>query len=174
MATEHQPIHKLESAMKINKRIPIFATAGALLTITMASLASAQKHPGSVHPFARGEALLRIAQLGLTAKQIDDIKSIVKLQRETVVYDLELLVAEQRTLRAIIEKTPEDEQAIRAQIARRGKIEANLALTRARVTAQIQNVLTPEQRKQSREIFALVDARVDEAIERFSERLAGL
>jgi Spy/CpxP family protein refolding chaperone len=160
--------------MKLHKNIIRVALAGVVLAATSATIIAQTNTDNGAGPFKRGQMLLRILELGLTPAQVGDIREAVSRHRETITHDLKRLATEQRNLRAVIRKSPTDEKAVRDAVAKRAAIEAELALTRGRITADVQKILTPEQTAKVDGLYELIDAKVDEAIERVSVGLKTL
>ena len=114
----------------------------------------------------------RLASLGVTDAQKQQVKTILRQHRPTVEPMIHHLVAERRKLRDTIRADEIDEKAIRAQSAKVAGIEADLAVQRAHVVHEIKPVLTPEQIEKLKDMQVDVDERIDGFVARVAKRIA--
>jgi Spy/CpxP family protein refolding chaperone len=117
--------------------------------------------------FGLGVAL---GQLGLTDDQWTQIRTIQQEHRD----ELRLLGQRARTTRRGIDQAVAaqtvDEGAIRAAVAAWGEVETDMALLRARMRAQVMQVLTPEQRAKAETLKAQARQRAEQRALRMRER----
>lgn len=85
------------------------------------------------------------AKLGLSEQQKVKIKEIFKQNREQAKPIFARLMTEKRNMRALVQADKTDEAAIRAQAAKIGAVEGDLAIQHARMAKQISAILTPQQ-----------------------------
>lgn len=114
----------------------------------------------------------RLAQLGVTDAQKDQIHAILRKHQPVTEPMIRKLVAERRVLREMIHAETVDEKAIRRQVARVAEVAGDLAVERARVAHEIRPVLTDEQLARLAEMGDDVDARIDAFIDRIAKRIA--
>ncbi len=114
----------------------------------------------------------RLAQLGITDAQKDQVHTILRKYQPTVEPMIRKLVAERRALRELIHADTIDEKAIRKQAANVAGIAADLAVQRAHVVHEIKPVFTDEQLEKLAEMGEDVDARIDGFIDRVAKRIA--
>lgn len=98
----------------------------------------------------RGKIVRKIAALGLTDEQKAQVKGILKNHRPTAQPLVKQLIAERRALWDLIHAESVDETAIRAQVEKAAKVDADLAVQRASIAHEIRDVLTTEQIQNSR------------------------
>jgi len=117
--------------------------------------------------FGLGVAL---GQLGLTDDQWTQIRTIQQEHRA----EWHALGQRARTARRGIDQAVAaqavDEGAIRAAVAAWGEVEADMALLRARMRAQVMQVLTPEQRAKAETLKAQARERAEQRAQRLRER----
>ncbi len=133
------------------------------LLIHRAQAAAALQPQGSGGFPHRGRLLEKLASLGITDQQRDQIRSILQEARPKAEPLMKQLVAERRALRSLI-LNGASEVDVRAQAAKVAKAGADLAVLRAQVAPKIREVLTPEQRQKLQEMLKEMDSRVDTAI----------
>jgi Spy/CpxP family protein refolding chaperone len=105
--------------------------------------------PGSFQmmPFGR---IFR--QLGVTADQRQQIRAILETRRADLKPLRDQALAARRGLADAIAAPAVNEQAIREASAKLAAVQADLAVLRARVRAEVFQVLTPEQREKALEL----------------------
>ena len=124
------------------------------------------------HPF-RHFLLGKIAELGVTDSQKQQIHAILRESRPALRPLVAQYVQERRALRKTIHAAPVNEPAIRAQAARVAQVEADLDVKRAHVSERIRAALTPQQIEKLKELGANWDARVDSALQGIDDKIAG-
>jgi Spy/CpxP family protein refolding chaperone len=136
------------------------------------SLVAYQAHAESTRPPGEGRLAERLTELGITPAQKAAAKDILRKHQPSVEPLLRELVAARRELRDQIRAPKINEAAIRAQSAKVGALQTELAVQRARVAHELRAVLTPAQIEQLHEMQVDVDARIDTALDRIAKRLA--
>jgi Spy/CpxP family protein refolding chaperone len=130
----------------LTTRFLVALIAGAL-TLGLAARASAGDGPAGrpEGPLARLRAALQ--QLDLSAQQREQIRTILRDHRDEARALRERMEADRHELQAAIQSEPVNERLIREQAARVAAVEADLAVMRASVGAEVKAVLTVEQRQ---------------------------
>jgi periplasmic protein CpxP/Spy len=106
---------------------------------------------GRMHrPFGGGFDGLALRELDLTDAQREKIRSIRDQNREAARAIGEKLMAARRGLQETARAETVDESAIRAAAGALANAEAEAAISRARVHAQVWKVLTPEQQEKAK------------------------
>ena len=157
--------------MKTHTKALIAAGAVAVVTVGgfFAFLAHADTNDAGL---AKGHFARKLAQLGVTADQKAEVKTILRQYQPTVGPLIKQVVTERRALRDTIRAETIDETAIRAQAAKLASLQADLAVQRAHVAHDIRAVLTPEQLQKLKEMQVNADARVDGFLHRVANRIA--
>jgi len=142
--------------MKVVQRAKVAAVVAALgSTVGLGTAVFAQSQGPSAgdHRGMRG-GFPGLGQLDLSAEQRQDIRRVMeshKAERDAIEGRLrEARRAEAEAVMAV----PVDESAIRARSAELAKVEADAAVLRARVHAEVYNVLTPEQQEKAKTLRA--------------------
>ncbi len=120
-------------------------------------------------PGRDGGLLLR--RLNLTEAQRDQVRAINAAHREEFRALAEKTRAAREALRTATQAEPVDEAAIRPAAAAMADVHAEQALLHARVRSEIQQVLTPEQREQAKQLASERAQRLEERRERLQQRL---
>lgn len=89
---------------------------------------------------------LMLGELDLTEAQREQVRTIMETRRAADEPLMERAQAARQALQTAIQTQPVDEATIRARSADLATIEADLAVSRARLQAEILALLTPEQR----------------------------
>jgi periplasmic protein CpxP/Spy len=147
--------------------------AGIAAAVTIGSIAYAVDGAAPQQPSGPGRFAAKLAELGVTAQQKEQIHGILRQYLPSSGPKIKQLVDEKRALRDTIRATPVDEAAIRAQAAKVAAIEADLAVTRAYVSQQVRQVLTPEQLQKIQDMQANADSFVDAVLARVANQIAG-
>jgi protein CpxP len=147
----------------MKQHVMILGLTGALLSVGL----------WTAHAAERGRWAERRAALGLTEEQQTQMRSVLQKHRPEIEPLIERVVAERRALREQIQSETFDEAAVRAQAARVAAVEADLAVARAKVAAEIRPLLTEQQREQLADWQEEREAWVDFALQRIVKRLAG-
>jgi protein CpxP len=112
-----------------------------------------------------------MAVVGLSDEQKAEVKDILTQNRALLEPILKHLVAERRALRNLIQSGSSDETAIRTQAASVAKLQADLAVERAKVYQAVLKILTPEQTQKLKDFQEERDRKVDNFLSRIGERL---
>jgi len=158
--------------MKTHTKVLI--AAGAVMVLTVGGFFAFLAHADTTNDvgFSKGRFARKLAQLGVTADQKAEVKTILRKYQPTVGPLIKEVVTERRALRDIIHAPTIDETAIRAQAAKVASLEADLAVQRAHVSHDIRAVLTPDQLEKLKEMQIDVDARIDGFLHRVANRIA--
>jgi Spy/CpxP family protein refolding chaperone len=148
---------------------PAIAAIAACAALTLVGTAPAAAGPGR----GRGEAARRIArELDLTVEQREQIREIFRAHWQAGLDDL---IRENRDVRRGLARLIHDPGAsdseIRAAVRAAGEPAEDLAVARHRLALDIQDVLTPEQRRRARELGLQLDELGKRALERIDENL---
>jgi protein CpxP len=137
------------------------ATSAVLVTATVAAQQAGGQEggrrpgPGRMHRgFDGGFDGLALRELDLTEAQQQEIRSIHEQNRDAGRTFGEKLMEARRALREATMADPIDESAIRAAAGSLANAEAEAAIGRARVHAQVWKVLTPEQQEKAKTLRA--------------------
>jgi protein CpxP len=119
--------------------------------------------PGGPGPRAGAMALgFALGQLDLSDAQREQVRAIVQRHRE----EQRTLATQTRTARRALDQAAEaptvDEAAIRTAAGTLAEAEAQMALMRARVRAEVLEVLTPEQRAKAEALKGQMRQRMQE------------
>ena len=114
----------------------------------------------------------RLADVGITDAQKQQVKAVLRKHLPEVEPMIKQLVTERRTLRDTIHADQVDEKAIRVQAAKVARLEAELAIQRARLVHEIKPVLTPEQIEKLKAIQTDANDRIDMMLSRVGKRIA--
>jgi Spy/CpxP family protein refolding chaperone len=105
-------------------------------------------------PMGPGAIDLPLAQLNLTAQQRDQIKTIMESHQD----EMKTLASSEMSARQGLEQAVSadtlDEATIRQRAANLGAIEADTAVARAHLRAEVWQVLTADQQKQAKTLEA--------------------
>ena len=148
--------------------------AGAVMVLTVGGFFAFLAHADTTHEviFGKSRFAQRLAQLGLTADQKAQVKTILRKYQPTAGPLIKQVVTERRALRDTIHAETIDETAIRAQAAKVASLESDLAVQRAHVSHDIRAVLTPEQLQKVKDMEIDVDTRIDGFLHRVANRIA--
>jgi periplasmic protein CpxP/Spy len=112
-------------------------------------------------------------QLGLSDAQKDQIKTIMQSHRDEWKSLADRASAARKALNDAVTADTVDENAIRQASAAQAAVQADMAVTRARVHAEVFQVLTPDQQKQAKELRAQMKAKQDQFRQRLEQRRGG-
>jgi periplasmic protein CpxP/Spy len=134
----------------------LFATSAVLVTAHVAAQQEGGQ-PGRPHGHGRmhrgfDDLGLPFRQLDLTEAQQQEIRTIHEQNREAGRAVREKLTAARRALHEATLAESIDESAIRAAAGELANAEADAAISRARVHAQVWKVLTPEQQEKAKSL----------------------
>jgi Spy/CpxP family protein refolding chaperone len=142
----------MEETMKVVQNAKVAAVVAALgVTVGLGTAVFAQSHgPGAGEHRGMHRGFPGLRQLELSADQRQEIRRLMeshKAERDAIEGRLrEARRAEAEAVMAV----PVDESAIRTRSAELAKVEADAAVLRARVHAEVYNVLTPEQQEKAK------------------------
>ena len=121
----------------------------------------------------RARIIGALMSLGITDQQKEQIRLILRENQPAAQPLIQQSVQEHRALRNLIQTSPVDESAIRAQSAKVAGIDTDLAVKRAFVGERIRKVLTPDQIEKLKQMQTAVEGRVDAGLDRFAKWVAG-
>jgi Spy/CpxP family protein refolding chaperone len=104
--------------------------------------------------------------LDLTEAQRDQVRTIAEARRAATEPLLERARTARQALQSAIQTQPVDEAAIRARSADVATVEADLAVSRAQLQAEILGILTSEQKAELAERRERLDERAEQLQER--------
>ena len=113
--------------------------------------------------FAEGFAL---GQLNLSDAQKQQVQSIMQQHRQQAQRVMQRLEQAMQAQRAAVNQVPVNEAAVRQAAAALAAIEADVAVDRARLHADIFNVLTVEQQEKAKQLEAQAQSRAQERRQR--------
>ena len=151
----------MEEKMKLIHKTKVAAALAALgLAMGLGTALSAQAHgpAGGEHRGVHG-GFPGLRQLGLSDEQRHDVRRIMELHKAERQAIAERLREARRAQSDAVIAVPVDEGAVRARSAELAKVESDAAVLRARVHAEVYNVLTPEQQEKAKALRAERDAR---------------
>jgi Spy/CpxP family protein refolding chaperone len=114
-----------------------------------------------------------LGRLDLTEAQRAQVRSLVEAQRAAIDPVLERARTAREALQDAITASTVDEAAIRARSAELASAEADLAVARARLHADITKILTPEQRTELEQNRSRRAERMQGMRERWEQRRTG-
>ena len=145
--------------------IKLFATAAIVVaTVSFSSLQASAYMGGEGMPPAGRHLKKMASELGLSAQQQHDIKEIFAKKRPAAEPLMKQLRIERRTLRSLEQADSFDEAAIRAQVAKIGTLQADMAVRHAKLAQEIRTILTPEQIQKFKEIQTKRDDQMDKRV----------
>jgi len=115
--------------------VAAFATAVAVAGVASVARALAVNEKRAQLPLG---LISKVTQLGITDAQTKKIRGILREQKVILEPLVKQCVTERRALRDTIRSSPVNENAIRAQTAKVAKVEADLAVQRARVYQEVE------------------------------------
>jgi Spy/CpxP family protein refolding chaperone len=146
-----------------------------LIALGLASVyVSAQNTSGGPGPFmgrrggpGRGGPMGMLGPLGpmvmgrlnLTDAQREQVRSVVQAHRDEIKAVGDRAFEAHRALEAVISADTVDESAIRARSADVATVEADMAVMRAQIRAEVWQLLTPEQQQQAKTLQAEIEQR---------------
>jgi len=105
-----------------------------------------------------GPADLPLGRLDLSPQQQDQVKTIMESHRDELIGLADREAAARRALDASISADTIDENAIRGRAADLAAVEADMAVSRAHIRAEVFQVLTPDQQKLAKTLQAQMQA----------------
>ncbi len=147
------------------KMVGVACALGAGLAVSAAAL---QDDNGWFAQRASGMMIRRIErQLNLTDDQIQRIKTILQTERP----EIQQLTARVHEERLQLEVQPYDEATVRAFAQQHESTLEDVMVEREKVRTEIQQVLTPEQRKQTAEMRETLYARFVDRLTTLGDQL---
>ena len=142
--------------------VKLFASAAAVIAAVSFSPIQASAFMGEEGMPPAGRHFKKMAaELGLTAQQQEGIKGIFAKNRQAAEPLMKQLKSERHALRSLVQADTIDEAAIRAQVAKMGTVQADMAVQHAKLAQEIRTILTPEQLQKFKEIQAKRESRKD-------------
>ena len=140
------------------KMAAITAAVGMVMGLGTAALAQPHGDAGGAHRGMRG-GFHGLRQLGLSDEQRQEVRRIMELHKAERQAIGERLRQARRAQSEAVMAVPVDESAVRARSAELAKTESDAAVLRARMHAEVYNVLTPEQQEKAKALRAEREAR---------------
>lgn len=131
--------------------------------------------PAQAAPFGVGGKVVRLVKsLDLTDQQKDEIKAILKSHQTTVAALLTGEKAARENLRSAIQQPTVNQTAVRQASTVVARLDADLAVERARIYSEIYAVLTPTQRADLAAGIKDLQESVHDAVESIVATIRGL
>ena len=112
-------------------------------------------------------------RLNLTDAQRDQVKSVVEAHQTDMKAVGDRAFAAHQALEAAITADTVDESAIRARSADVATVEADMAVMRAQIRAEVWQILTPDQQQQAKTLQAQMEQRMENGRQRHQKRQSG-
>jgi len=140
--------------------VKLFASAAAVVAVVSFSSIQASAFMGDEGMPPAGRQFRKMAaELGLTPQQQEAIKGIFAKNRPTAEPLMRQLKSEHHALRTLVQADTLDEAAIRAQAAKIGTLQADMAVQHAKLAQEVRTILAPEQIQKFKEIQAARESR---------------
>lgn len=154
------------------------AAAAVVLVGALSAVGYAQQGQGQGRGFGpRGRGMGPMGRLGIAAGQLDltdaqrqQIRGIVENHRQEMQQLGERTRTARQALRQATETEPFNENAVRTASAGLSEVMADGAVLRAKVRAEVMQVLTPEQRAKAAELKARAAERQEQRKQRMEQR----
>ncbi len=138
--------------------------AGGLFALNArAETAGPRRTPGALLERAR-------EKLGLTDRQVDQIRAVLKTEREALADLARANHAARTKLRDTIQADDATEQTVRAAAAELAQAQTNMAVERHKLFGKLKPILTREQLDKLAELQDRLDSIINGAISNFEER----
>jgi Spy/CpxP family protein refolding chaperone len=159
-----------------------FRIAGVLALVVAltsgAGLAYAQE-PGPGGPRGRGPGFgpgrpgsgLALRELNLTDAQREQVRQLTQQNRQQMQSLMERMRTAQEARRKAVEAVPFNEAQVRAAMQDLAEVQADLAVSEARLQADIYGLLSADQQQQLQKLRADRQARARERQQQFQQRL---
>jgi protein CpxP len=144
--------------------VKLFASAAAVVAVVGFSSIQASAFMGDEGmgmPPAGRQFKKMAAELGLTAQQQEGAKGIFAKNRPATEPLMKQLKSERHVLKNLVQADTIDEAAIRAQVAKMGTLQADMAVQHAKLAQEVRTILSPEQIQKFKEIQAARESRKD-------------
>jgi len=142
--------------------VKLFASAAAVVAVVGFSSIQASAFMGDEGMPPAGRQFKKMAaELCLNAQQQEGVKGIFAKNRPATEPLMKQLKSERHVLRNLVQADTIDEAAIRAQVAKMGTLQADMAVQHAKLAQEIRTILSPEQIQKFKEIQAARESRKD-------------
>jgi Spy/CpxP family protein refolding chaperone len=161
---------------KIRKSILILVGAGAIAVVGLfAGRVSAGAFPTRhEHGDFAPRLFAQVSQaLDLTDDQTAKVKDVLRSHSDEIKAQMRSWGAARRALRDAMMTLPADENAIRAAAEQVGQSQANGALLLARIRAEIDPILTPDQKDRLQKFQSRTGQHTERAVQSFDNFLKG-
>jgi Spy/CpxP family protein refolding chaperone len=112
-------------------------------------------------------------RLNLTDAQRSQVKSVLQAHSSDLKAVGDRAFAAHQALEAVISADTVDESAIRARSADVATVEADMAVMRAQIRAEVWQILTPDQQQQAKTLQAQMEQRMQQGRQRHSMKQSG-
>ena len=146
------------------------AAAALVASVVVGGVVVSAQRPGFGPGQRRAQAGLALRGLDLTEAQREQVRQLTEQNREQTRTLLDRLQTAQEARRKAVEAIPFSEPQIRAAAQALAEVEAELAVQRARLQADVYALLTPEQQTRLQTMRAERDARMKARMDRFQQR----
>jgi Spy/CpxP family protein refolding chaperone len=119
---------------------------------------------------ARFGLMAKLRQLDLTEQQRAQVRAIFEETHPAMRPLMQQAMQERRMLRRLVNMSPVNEPAIRAQAAKVAQVRTEIEVKRAYTYARVRKLLTPEQTARLRELEAQFDRRMERMMKRAGRR----
>jgi Spy/CpxP family protein refolding chaperone len=151
-------------------RHKVLALAGAAVlapALLLAAVTAEHAHQGAF--------VQHIAQkLGLSQDQTQQVQGILANHQTELNGEIDRLKTAKTALFDAIHADSFDESAVRAAAANVAQVEADLAVSRAKIASEVRTVLTPDQQAKAKEMLANFRARAEKRGNRAQHHMNGL
>jgi periplasmic protein CpxP/Spy len=156
-------IQQIRKSILVGAGVVALAAAGLL-----AGRISAGAFPAGGHPDFGHHVFGRIARaLDLSDDQKSQVKAILKTHASEIETQMKASAAARRAVHDAVLAQPSDEAAIRAAAQKFGQVHADGAVLFARISTEIQPILTDEQRAKILKFRERMRGRADSAVKSF-------
>ena len=146
------------------------AAAALVASVVVGGVVVSAQRPGFGPGQRRAQAGLALRGLDLTEAQREQVRQLTEQNREQTRTLLDRLQTAQEARRKAVEAIPFSEPQIRAAAQALAEVEAELAVQRARLQADVYALLTPEQQTRLQTMRAERDARMKQRMGRLQQR----
>jgi Spy/CpxP family protein refolding chaperone len=132
-------------------RSKVLALAGAAVLAPILLFAAVTAD----HAHSQGDFSQHLAQkLGLSAEQTQQVQGVFANHKAELNTEVDRLKTAKTALFEAVHADTFDESAVRAAAANVAQVEADLAVTRAKMASEVRSVLTPDQQAKAKEMLA--------------------
>jgi len=154
------------------KMAAVVAVLGITVGLGTAALAQPRGPGGGEHRGRHGE-FAGLGQLGLSDDQRQEVRRIMDLHKAEHQSIEERLREARRAQAEAVMAVPVDEASVRGRSAELAKVESDAAVLRAKVHAEVYNVLTPEQQEKAKTLRAEREQRSEQQREQWKNQREG-